>query len=269
MKKFLVKFSIVAVLFATLTSCDEDKVIFNGNGSNSLAAFAASKGGLAAVDATTTATIVVTVADAVSVDRAIVVSVDPESTALPTDYEIVSSSLVIPANSYKGEIIVKSNFDQLVNGETKKLILRLESVGDAYVSKAPYTLSIFKSCDFDAATIGTDFTGSSFIEGDFVAEFTPVMTQSTTNPNVFTFTSLWGPNFVAEATGDPSYLNQYLYPGTMTINSDFSLTITTTAGYGGPSGGTYDPCDNTFSYQLVQSLFTGGWTADIELVPNN
>lgn len=269
MKKFLLKFSIVAVLITTLSSCEEDKVIYNGSGSSSLAAFASNIGGIAITNESSSTTVVVTVADLVNVDRTIVLSVDSESTALPTDYEIASSSLVIPANSYKGEIIINANPDAFESGDIRTLILKLESVGEAYVSTATCTLKIFKSCPFDATQIGTDFTGSTYIEGDYVSEFIPAMTQSTTNPNVFTFTSLWGPNFVAEATGNPAYLNQYLYPGTMTINSDLSLTITTSFAQGGPSGGSYDPCNNTFSYQLVQSLFTGGWTADVELVPNN
>ncbi len=46
MKKFLLKFSIVAVLIVTLSSCDEDTVIFNGTDSDALAAFSSSTGSL-------------------------------------------------------------------------------------------------------------------------------------------------------------------------------------------------------------------------------
>lgn len=269
MKKFLLKFSIVAIFIATLSSCEADKVIYRPNGSSSLAAFVSNIGGLAITDESNTTEILVSVADAVNTDRTIVLSIDPESSALDTDYEIVSSSLVIPANSYEGKIIVIGNADAFASGEKRELILKLESVGEAYVSKKPFTLSIFRSCPLDLGSIGTNFIGTTSIEGDIVTEFVPVITQSTTNPNVFTFNSLWGPNFVADATGNPAYANQYLYPGVITINSDFSLTVTTTAGYGSTSSGTYDPCENTFSYNLNQGLFTGSWTADVVLVPNN
>ena len=269
MKKFILKFSLITVLVATLSSCEEDKVVFNGSGSNSLASFATNKGGLAVVDENSSTTIVVNVADLSDVDRSIVLSVDEESTALPSEYEIDATTLVVPANSYQGEIVIKANYDALVTGVTKKLILKLDSVGEAFTSPTSYTLSIFKSCDFDPSSLGTDYTSTVFIEGDFVLEYNPVITQSPTNPNVFTFTSLWSPSFVAVATGDPQYENQYLYPGTMTINSDFTLTITTTAGYGGESTGTFDPCTNTFNYSLVQELFSGDFTVDVTMVPNN
>lgn len=172
MKKFLLKFSMVAVLITTLASCDEDQVIFNGSGTGSLAAFAVERGALPAVDATTTTTIVVNVANKSSVDRTIVVSVDPESTALPSEYEIVASSLVIPANSYNGEIIVKNKYDALLDGVSKNLILKLESVGDAIVTPGTYTLKIFKFCPFVRDEFLGEWIANEAGEGSYPATFT-------------------------------------------------------------------------------------------------
>lgn len=187
MKKFLLKFSMVAVLITTLASCDEDQVIFNGSGTGSLAAFAVERGALPAVDATTTTTIVVNVANKSSVDRTIVVSVDPESTALPTEYEIVASSLVIPANSYNGEIIVKNNYDALVDGVSKNLILKLESVGEATVSPATYTLKIFKFCAFDRDAFLGEWIANEVGEGSYPATFT-----AGTADNEIIISNVWG-----------------------------------------------------------------------------
>ena len=173
MKKFLLKFSIVAVLIATLSSCDEDQVIFNGSGPGSLAAFAVERGALPAVDATTTTTVVVNVANATSTDRTIVVSVDPSSTALPSEYEIVTSTLVIPAGSYNGNIIVKNKYDALEDGVTKLLVLNLESVEDATVAAGNYTLKIFKFC--------------AFVRADFLGEW--VCTETGEAPYGSTFTA--------------------------------------------------------------------------------
>lgn len=155
MKKFLLKFSMVAILIATLSSCDEDQVIFNGSGAGSLAAFASERGALPAVDATTTTTVVVNVANKTSTDRAIVISVDPESTALPSEYEIDATTLVIPANEYSGTIVVKNKYAALQDGVSKLLILKLESVEDATVDPTKFTLKIFKFCAFNRA----DFLG--------------------------------------------------------------------------------------------------------------
>ena len=156
MKKFLLKFSMVAILIATLSSCDEDQVIFNGSGAGTFASFAGERGALPAIDGTSTATVVVNVANKTSADRTIVISVDPASTALPSEYEIVSSTLFIPANEYNGTIVIKNNYDQLLDGVSKDLILKLESVEDATVSADnTFTVKIFKFCAFNRA----DFLG--------------------------------------------------------------------------------------------------------------
>lgn len=278
MKKFLFKFSIIAVLVGTLASCEQEKVIHNGVGSGALAAFADGKAALEVIeDADASVTkIPVTVSNISNVDRAIVVSIDPESTALPTEYSIEASSLFIPANKYQGEIIVKGFFDVLEYDVVKTLTLKLESVGDAFVSPELLTVDILKpTCPFFGGTLitGTTFTGSSFIEGGFVTEFIPVITQSLTNPRIFTFNSFWGPNFVADATGNASYANDYLYGGTMTINGDFSVSISTTESFGKNATGVYNPCDNSFSYSLAQRLFGATYeetfAVDVTLVPNN
>lgn len=186
MKKFLLKFSMVAVLIATLSSCEEDRVIFNASGPASLAAFAVERGALPAVDATTTTTVVVNVANATNTDRTIVISVDPSSTATPDLYEIVTSTLVIPAGAYNGNIIVKNNYEALEDGVVKNLVLKLESVEDAKVSPLTYTLNIFKFCAF----VRADFLGQYNVDEVGAASYSATFTAGTA-PNEIIISNVW------------------------------------------------------------------------------
>lgn len=189
MKKFLLKFSIVVVLIATLSSCDEEQVIFNASGANSLAAFATENGALPAMDATTTTTVVVNVAHATSTDRTIVISVDPSSTALPSEYEIVTNTLVIPAGAYNGNIIIKNKYEALVDGVTKNLVLKLESVEDATISPLTHTLKIFKFCAFVRADFLGEWTCAEVGEAPYPATFT-----AGTAANEIIISNVWGFN---------------------------------------------------------------------------
>lgn len=89
--------------------------------------------------------------------------------------------------------------------------------------------------------------------------------------NTYAIDSAWGPNLVATLTGNASLQGQYLYAGTLTINSDFTVTIV-----GSPSStwatggsGTYNPCTNVITYVLTQALFTNPFTTTVVLTPNN
>jgi hypothetical protein len=186
MKKFLLKFSMVAILIATLSSCDEDKVIFKGEGTGTLAAFATDKGALPAVDDSTTSTVVVNVANATSSDRTIVISIDPSSTAVPAEYQILSNTLFIPANEYQGKIIIKSNFNVLQKGVTKELVLKLDSVEDATVFPGKFTLKIFKFCAFVREDFLGQWTATETGKPSYLATFTAGV-----KPNEILISNVW------------------------------------------------------------------------------
>jgi hypothetical protein len=147
MKKHLLKITALVLFFGIMTSCEEDKVIYSG--SQSLAAFVGASGSLPVKEEVeSTFKIKVEVSTKSTAARVIEVGVAPASTALPSQYQIDAASLVIPAGSYSGEIIVKGNFNNLNVGQTVSLILSLDKIGDATVepSKKLFTLSIFKFC---------------------------------------------------------------------------------------------------------------------------
>lgn len=268
MKKFLLKFSIVAVLIATLSSCEEDTVIFNGTGSDALAAFATARGSFPVKDATSTGIIVVNVSDVSPNDRAIVVSVDPSTTALPSEYEIVTSTLIIPANSYNGQVVVESNYDILEDGVVKKLVLKLESVGDAVISPELFSLDIFKSCQVDLEQFPLTYNVEVYAFGEQAPSHTQTLTVLDTAENTFRATSVWGPTFVAWATNDPSYEGQFLYPANIVINCDNSVDVVTTGTQFLGGSGTYDPASGIIDVTITQGIFSTPFDTQVIFIPN-
>jgi hypothetical protein len=154
MKKYLLKLTAVVVFFGLLSSCEEDKVVYDGD--LSLAAFSRASANLPVFeDAPSTYLIKVDVSSKSSAARTIGVSVDAKSTAVANQYQIETSSLVIPADSYNGEVAVTGNFANLTIGQIVSLVLKLDAVGDATIepTKSTFALSIFKSCPSNLAGV--------------------------------------------------------------------------------------------------------------------
>jgi hypothetical protein len=212
MKKYLLKLTAVVVFLGLLSSCEEDKVIYDGN--LSLAAFSESSAGLPVFeDGVSTYMIKVDVSSKSSSARTIGVSVDATSTAVANQYQIETSSLVIPADSYNGEVAVTGNFANLTIGQIVRLVLKLDVVGDATIepSKNTFTLSIYKSCPsnlagvyaYSTTNMSTPDSGGSSVAGPVTGNVTFTATAAA---GVYTisdasfggFTALYG---ISAATG--------------------------------------------------------------------
>jgi cysteine-rich repeat protein len=90
------------------------------------------------------------------------------------------------------------------------------------------------------------------------------VTLTQVSENSFYISSAWGPNFIEDVTDNTgSYIGLYQYPATITINEDFSISVvaeyeqTAAVSEGTVSSGIFDPCSQTFYYQLPQSIFSG------------
>ncbi|MEZ4803673.1 MAG: hypothetical protein R2797_12950 [Gelidibacter sp.] len=199
-------------------------------------------------------------------DRSFTYSIDPSSTAVEgVDYTI-SSSLTIPANSIVGQISITGNFENAVL-EGKKVKLILDSVeGSVLGSRTAFTLTLVKSCPFsglESLNYVAEVTAFDETAPAYEIELVPVAGQS----NQWTIATAWGPSFVAWATGNPAYDGQYLYPATIVLNSDFSVTIVGNASYATGGAGEYSPCNKTFSYTIQQALFTTQFDTSVVLTP--
>jgi len=123
--------------------------------------------------------------------------------------------------------------------------------------------------------IPLNWTGNAFIDGGQINTFDMTLTE-TDDPGVYTISSAWGTNFVAEATGQPDFDGLFIYDGTFTRNADNTVSIVgfdtnffpgTVANADALNGNQFDPCTNTLSYTLEQGLFNGDFVVDVVLTP--
>ena len=92
-------------------------------------------------------------------------------------------------------------------------------------------------------------------------DLAPVLVPGTTNQ--YTVDSAWGPNFVAGATGNAGLNGRFPYPATITVNDDLTVTIAGLAFYAAGGKGTFDPCTNSITYELEQTLFTNPFKVNV------
>ena len=133
---------------------------------------------------------------------------------------------------------------------------------------------IIDPCDYNGVLSSYNYTG---VNPNFIGStnlvgvnFETALTQI--DQNSFSISSAWGPEFLESITNNSgAYIGVYQYPATITINEDFSITIvalyeeTPAAPEGTISTGTYDPCSQTFYYELQQTAFAGVGNAAVFL----
>lgn len=180
--------------------------------------------------------------------------------------------LIIPEDELQGEIVLDipstdENYNLLITIEgTNKdnLVLGLEGT-EPNAHPIENTVSI---CD---GTIATSYSGSAFMDdGTHITDFQATLTPVPGEDGVYTIDTAWGMDFVAVATGDPSFVGQYVYDATFTISPD--KTQVTIVGndptYATGGSGTYDSCTKTFEYNLTQAVFTDPFTVNVTLIAN-
>lgn len=120
-------------------------------------------------------------------------------------------------------------------------------------------------CAIDAAAT---YNVRVFAFGEEAPSHTVSLVPVVGTDNQFTVVSVWGPEFVAWATGNSGFSGQFPYPATLTINNDFSLDVTGNVGYATGGSGTYASCEDTFEFTISQALFTSNFTVDIVMTGN-
>lgn len=138
--------------------------------------------------------------------------------------------------------------------------VRTEEVYTASYAQATYAINV-----------DTTYTSSVTALGGARPSHTATLTPVPGATNQYTIDSAWGPNLVAALTGNPAFEGQFPYAGTLTINSDYSVTVVgvSTSPWATGGVGEYDPCTNTITYELTQALFTNAFTVQVVLTPDN
>lgn len=159
-------FSILLLAIITLSSCEEDKIIFDGN--QTLVAFSATTVDLPIeIDATGSVNIDVDVTTQSPSERVFEVTVvEDRTTAEAASYSF--GSITIPANSFNGVFTI-NGVDNNVTTESRALVLRISDGTDFITSDQNLTVNIFQVCPVDE----TLFTGMYLIE-----EITPFLSGS-------------------------------------------------------------------------------------------
>lgn len=265
MKKFLNIFSACAVFLTAVYSCEaeqpftegDSQVHFNEKEQDVFVTLGTGSGDVSVTYGVTKA--------AGSTTNVELVFDQAKSTAvLGTDFTIVEGVDSLPGNAVVGDF--KLNVKEAAALANKVAYFTLKS---GNLAVAPFNQEVevrFNlACPLDNFPLQYNVTVSAFNEDAPSHQQTLIPVAGTDNQ--FKVNSSWGPSFVAWATGDASYNNQYLYPGTITINCT-NVTFTSGAPSTGPGGsGTYNPTTGVIEFTVTQTLFTSQFNTTCTFTP--
>lgn len=181
-----------------------------------------------------------------------------KSTAvLGTDFTIVEGTDVLKSGSVLGDFKIKVTEAAADAGKVAVFKLKSGTLGNAIFNQE-VVVSFKMSCPLTNFPLTYDVDVIAF--GDTAPSHQQVFTRVTGTDNQFKVNSSWGPTFVAWATEDPSYNNQYLHPGVITINCR-TVTFKSDVSWGKGGTGTYDPNTGIIDIVVGQSLFSSPFTA--------
>lgn len=198
-------------------------------------------------------------------DRSIVYTV--AATNLPTGSYTLQQNPLLAANQHNAKIKVTVNNNLLNAGgfDQYYLNLKLQSIGGTSINsdKTNHVVTFKLSCP--KGNLSGNYNVDVYAFADQAPSHTVALVPVDGVENTYSITSSWGPTFVAWATGNSAYNNQYLYKGNIKINCDDTVTFigkeTGTWDTGGT--GTYDPVTGVINIALSQGLFTGAFTTDL------
>lgn len=260
---YILSFSLV-LLAIGLVSCEDEVVIYNPDSSfaqlESASASVAEDGDTASITVTSSAagTVNFTVSSEAGSDR---YSITPANGVLEfTEGDASQEIVVTPIDNLDNDGNVEITIELVEGGS-----LSIGTGGEGLFKKSATVLIR----DNDCPTVVSEKYGVRvFAFGEEAPSYTATLVPVAGTDNQFTVASAWGPTFVSWATGDSQYDNRFLYPATITINDDFTVTVVGGgAAYTGGTG-TYSACDDEFSFKLTQAIFSSPFTVDVVMTGN-
>jgi hypothetical protein len=122
-----------------------------------------------------------------------------------------------------------------------------------------------------SVTLGSTATGDSYSNdlgagpGAVVPPYTVNFTPVSGEENTWDLDTSWGPDFVSNLCGGCVPPGFGPNPVRIVLNPDDLSVSVLAAQYSDPGTGTFDPCSETFSLNIPQTLFTGTFTVDVDL----
>jgi hypothetical protein len=168
MKKILSTVSLIAAT-AFFVACDYENKSFDTEGGITAFQFtsASANFGVSPTDFTLNVGVGVTTRSASA--RTYTVAVDSEMTTAPAgSFNVNTSSLVIPANSFNGSFEFNANFDLLPDSGNVRVVLVLTPSGGAGVmsGRERFTITLFRSCPYEESIAGAHtYSSYNFIRG--------------------------------------------------------------------------------------------------------
>ena len=163
--------------------------------------------------------------------------VEPVNNRLPNPtIDLVFSNL---DNNFSGSEIIFDVVLQSVSQEGVKIGVDEFSI-TKYRITIPCTANVGTTYNATVTVPDIGITEDNNEDYDYVA----TLTQETENS--WTIDSAWGPSFVANVTGNPTYVGQLVYPATLTLNANGTVTVVGTSANRPGGTGTYDTCADVF-----------------------
>lgn len=171
MKKIIYSILAIALVFSCQDQDDHGVTVNDYNGTTPVVYYTNGVSGSYFVTPTATPfTIQVGATTTSAVDRTFTIEADASSTAQAgVDYDFVSTSVLIPAGSYFGEVEVQGIFAG-TTAEGSSLVINL--VGEGTMANSQYSLSIFQQCVSDLAGMYSVFTTYGY--HDFLPSYSTV-----------------------------------------------------------------------------------------------
>lgn len=270
MKKFL-KSIIVVFSLATLVSCSEDDSKFSVDSQSGWAQF--TSGAQINVAFGTT--------DEVVLPIRLYSAVNPGVDITYTIEDVVGSSagvltsnpgmMTIASGALNGDLVLGLATEGLTSTIEFDVVLTATSRDNVQVGLSDNSKPIVRRVRLCPFTFTASYTGVPTANLDnpatgpaFSVNFTP-----TANPNQFTLTTCWGPNYVAFLVGNPAFNGAFPYPGTLTVDITTGIvTVTGGAAYATGGTGSMDACSGVITVTLTQTVFGSPFTTTVVFTPN-
>ena len=268
--KNIFKTLLLLVLVTTVSSCSRDQgdTDYLDNREN-IISYASSSGTLFIEEGEANEYVITVSASSLTkTNTNFTIEVDETSRAvLDEDFTISSNTSIAEGNLVTSFTVSGIYENSTLEGETVRLNL-VGSDGVSVGNNNQFELELIRSCPFTGLKT-TSYDATVFAFDDEAPSHSITLTPVPGEVNTWSVDSTWGPEFVAWATNNGAYSGQFLYPATLKVEDDFSVTVT---GVGAPyyTGGTgvFNPCSQEITMTVTQSLFTSPFTVDVVLTPN-
>ena len=270
MKKFL-KSILVVFSIATLVSCSEDDSKFSVDPQSGWAQFTSAAQINVAFGTTDEVVIPVKLFSAVNPGVDVMYTIED---VVGTSAGVVTSNpgmMTVASGTLQGDLVLGLATEGLTSTIEFDVVLTATSRDNVQVGLSDDSKPIVRRVRICPFTFTASYTGvptanlaAPAVGPAFSVNFTP-----TANPNQFTLTTCWGPNYVAFLTGNPAFNGAFPYPGTLTVDITTGLvTVTGGAAYATGGTGSMDACSGVITVTLNQTLFGSPFTTTVVFTPN-